>query len=111
VITVDMTEYDYHALVRLVRCRRKDWPVVVSANCLDHMWSFVTRGWTPFHLRNDLGGGSPILDVLAEVYGRVRGERGRVFINRDGAFYKIVPGEYMQFARFRFVREAQQNAA
>lgn len=110
-IVVDTTENDYLALVLLAGSHRRDWPVVVSANCLDHVWSFVTWGWTPFSLRNDLRGVSPILDALAEVYGKARSERGRVFINREGAFYKIFAGEYIQFARFRFVRESQRSAA
>lgn len=110
-IVLDTTENDYFPLVLLVGCRRRDWPLVVSANCLDHIWSFVTWGWTPFSVRKDLRGRSPILDVLAQVYGQVRSERGRVFINHEGAFYKIFPGQYIQFAKFSFVCESQQSAA
>lgn len=98
----DITEDQFLQMVLQVG-GRPDWPIVVSTNCLNHEWSFRTRGWTPLGLRDELRGLFPVLDNLAEEYGIIREERGRLFINRNGAFYKIFELQYVQFAAFRFV--------
>ena len=107
---VEITTADYLELKQIQVKLRKGWHAVFSTNCLDHKWSFVTRGWTPLYQRNELHK-FPVIDVLAEEYGRVRNERGRVFIDSRGAFYKDWFGIEIQFATFKFVESRVEGQA
>jgi hypothetical protein len=97
---VAMTEAEFQELKELQRKRRWDWPAWFSSNQSGEIWACMGRGWSKREDRIDLRGISPVLDKIAKNYQYFRSDRGRFFINDEGAFYKEQAREAIQFVEF-----------
>jgi hypothetical protein len=97
---VQMSQAEFAELKELQRKRRWDWPAWFSSNREGEIWACVGRGWSRREERIDVRGISPVLDKIAKNYQYFRSERGRFFINNEGAFYKDEVGDEIQFVEF-----------
>jgi len=98
-----VTRAEFQTFKELQKRRRWDWPATFSANRYRHIWAFVTNGYTPFDLREDLRGVSPLLDRIANKYLMARPDMGRFFISDAGAFFKDETKTQYQFVAFDWV--------
>ena len=85
-LKVTRAEFDY--LRVLQRKKRWGWPAVFSTNHRGDIWPFVTRSYTPVAAREEVRGLSRVIDRIADLYLKVRGDGGRFFIDDFGACYK-----------------------
>ena len=97
---VRITREEFDELRRIQKVRRWDWPAWFGANNQGAIWPGVTRGYTPFELREDVREVSKLLDLVADVYLLVRDKGGRFFIGDQGAFFK--DEGTVQFIEFKF---------
>jgi hypothetical protein len=85
-LSITRAEFDY--LKALQRRKRWDWPAVFSTNPRGDIWPFATRGYTPTVEREEVRGLSRVIDQVADLLLKVRGDGGRFFIDDFGACYK-----------------------
>ena len=98
--TMAITPRQFFQFVELQIKHRWDWPAVFSTNMHGDIWPFMTRGYTPTALREDVRGMHPLLDGVADIFLQMRAGGGRFFIDESGAFHKDQHGRKVQFARF-----------
>lgn len=105
--TIDITSDEFRDLKLLETKPRRRWHLVFSTNCWENKWPFETYGHTELSRRNELSGTSRIIDALAKALRRIRPGGGRIFVDRQGAFYKAAEKRFIQFVEFRGLGDDQ----
>src|SRR5258708_31742752 len=96
---IQLSYDEFFKLSKIQVKRWRGWHAVFSSNVLDHKWPCFTRGWSPLNARKTVRG-NRVLDVLAQEYGRGGNEPRRMFINHDGAYFKIIAQQFEKFSDF-----------
>ena len=107
--TIAITEDEYTQLIQLQKKPRRDWDAWFGSNWYEDIWPSLTQGLTPLQMREQVRGRIPLLDEIADEYGKVKPILGRMFIDRRGAFYKPRNKKEIQFVRFEFLSKNPQK--